>query len=121
MRLLLMFVMLACAGSSAQPATGTLGYDCQSAAVLRLDGLPDNAHATLHLYKLVAHRKLPFTGRVYLVDEFKQPTREGTVAFDSINGKDAVGTYTATFPDGTTQTGRFRVKRLKKPKNMICE
>src|SRR5258707_7529329 len=103
MRLLLVFVMLACAGSSAQPATGTLGYDCQSAAVLRLDGLSDNAHATLHLFNLVAHRELPFTGRGYLTDEFKQPTREGTVNLYEINRKEAAGNFTASFPDWTTR------------------
>ncbi len=113
--------MLAYAAPNCQPATGTLGYDCQSAAVLRLDGLPDNAHARLHLYNLVVHRKLSFTGRVYLTDEFQQPTREGTVTFDEIGGKEAAGTYVVTFPDGTTRTGSFRVKHLKKPKNMICE
>jgi len=128
----LLFVALAGAGSNA-PATGIIGADCE-AIRLRLDGLPNGAYANFHYYgaggydqrvhwKPPLHQSLEFVGTVYVTEEqfLGHNSRTATVTFDEYNGKEAAGTYTATFPDGTTETGSFRVKHMKLDKIHICD
>jgi len=129
---LMLSATLASAGiPGTEPATGTIGPDCDG-ITLRLQGLPNQEHATL-LYigagysrdhwKPPLHQAVDFYGHICSTPEqcVKGPSLQVMVSFDQFDAKEAAGTYTETHPDGSTQTGSFRVKHLKRAKHYICE
>jgi len=132
--LFVLLTSLAGAGTpSTEPATGTIGADCDG-ITLSLDDMPNGQRATFvyfgagsyperRRWKPHLHEEIYFIGKIYTTaeQEVREPGHHVAVTFDKFNAEEASGSYNMTGTGETEQTGRFLVKHLKAAKHYICE